>query len=266
MNLMLVVFVLMGIIYISSQHTHYFSDIQTRQNQQHVDNRDSVVTGGSVDNRDSVVAGGSVVTGGSVDNRDSVAGNESIIHERESIENNTTLNYLTQNCNIDINGDQVYFNNCGSAPIAQLQQILGNKSVYAITQKVNASEYNQHLPDHETTQLDRQYRQQHSLHSIATRGEPPKFRFMGNLISQSQPANKLFVQLYGRPTWTNSTKYDYYGVTKDAHGLTTKIPIVTKHNNFIEEHDIVDIEPLGQTFKLYPVGHPDAMRYNPYVI
>ena len=250
---MFVVFVLLGIIYISTHYTQYLPHIQHFQNQQSVTARDAPQQYLHANNH-----GGNVANhGGNVANDDGQSVKCTAVDDK-SDENNATLNYLTQNCNIDINGDHVYFNNCGSAPIAKLQHILGNDSIYAIKQKLTQTgQYPQYPPDY-------QHSPRHHLHSIATRGEAPKFRFMGNLISQ--PDHKIFVQLYGRPTWTNSTKYDYYGITKDTHGLTTKLPIMTKHNNFIEEHDIVDIEPLGASFKLYPVGHPDALRYNPYII
>lgn len=185
-----------------------------------------------------------------------------------SVLENITMkyDYLTKNCKIDIDGDNVYFKNCGRAPIAQLKRIMSDNTIYD-SQVIHMN----HDPSGESPIMPL-IRHQHNLHnpynnrrtlpSIATRGAPPPFAFLGNLISQSD--KKTFVKLFGRPTWPGSTKFEYYGITNDAHGLTTHLPITTKHNNMIEEHDDITIESLGQTFKLYPIT--EQLHYNPYSI
>ena len=66
-----------------------------------------------------------------------------------------------------------------------------------------------------------------------TRGYPDSYHYMGNLVRKE---DEKIVKLFGRQTYPNSNKYEYYGITTDKHGGELKIKIDSKiKKNYIME-------------------------------
>lgn len=100
---------------------------------------------------------------------------------------------------------------------------------------------------------------------IPTQGYPDNYHYIGNLTRDS---DQKIVKLFGRQTYPNSNKYEYYGITSDNNSSEIKISIKTLNNKELYDKDQIDIDFLGTskgTFKLY-MNEYDRPRYNPFII
>jgi hypothetical protein len=98
-----------------------------------------------------------------------------------------------------------------------------------------------------------------------TRGYPDNYHYYGNLVRKE---DEKIVKLFGRQTYPNSNKYEYYGITTDKNGGELKINIESKNEKELYDNDEININILNNTensnkFKLY-LNNMDQPYYNPY--
>ena len=101
--------------------------------------------------------------------------------------------------------------------------------------------------------------------NIPSRGTPDSFQYIGNLIRKS---DEKFVQLFGRPSYPGSNKYEYYGIATDPYGLKSKLSIKVKRDQELFDGDEIIIDEYSKKkdkFKLF-INEMGMPKYNPYVI
>ena len=99
---------------------------------------------------------------------------------------------------------------------------------------------------------------------IPTQGYPDNYHYIGNLIRK---IDEKIVKLFGRQTYPNSNKYEYYGITSDKNGVEIKISIKTDNNKELCKKDEINIDFLDNNtdkFILF-MNNYDRPRYNPFI-
>jgi hypothetical protein len=104
------------------------------------------------------------------------------------------------------------------------------------------------------------YPKKNILLNIPTRGMVDNFQYMGNLIRR---ADEKIVQLFGRQTYPNSPKYEYYGMMSDHGGHQIKVQI--SNTKELYNGDIVNIPLLNNGSFLVQLHKLDEPRYNPNI-
>ena len=135
--------------------------------------------------------------------------------------------------------------------------LIQSRDYYALSDPLSAP--TRRLPRHIYPTLPHDY-----AIDIPTRGFPDNYHYIGNLIRKS---DEKIIKLFGRQTYPNSNKYEYYGITSDKNGAEIKIQIKTKNNVELYDKDEINIDFLDTTegkFILYSNDY-DRPRYNPFI-
>lgn len=261
MNAMIIVYVLIGMIYILGYHSNLVtSGVQ----------KPFTATKASTTTVNNTESNANMANNSTTINNLTSADQPSTVHTKDNITHvDADVNsHDDKKCTIYVKNDKVSIMNCELPSLSTLHNSLG-KAMLGPTEHgphVHHGLENTNNRSTLTTSATSSIPYTSSIEiptplpSLATRGEPPAFVFIGNLVSTS--GDKIFVKLYGRPTWPGSVKYEYYGITNDIHGLTSKIPIKIKYDKMIEDNDIIYIDFLDGYFQLYQ--NEETIHYNPY--
>jgi hypothetical protein len=107
--------------------------------------------------------------------------------------------------------------------------------------------------------------------NIPTRGVPTDFQPIGVLTNVDSKKSPNILQLFGRPLWIGSNKWQYY--TSSDNFQSVKIQIVSRKQECLSDlgcqeiynGDIVHVPSYGMDFKV-EIYKLDKPRYIPYMI
>jgi hypothetical protein len=101
-----------------------------------------------------------------------------------------------------------------------------------------------------------------NLINYPTRGYPDNYQQLGMVTRKN---DEKILQLFGRPTFSGSTQWEYY-VRSEKEGFVNKIPIQSKNQREIQEGDEVNIPGMNSENGKFNVTlfNYNTPRYNPY--
>lgn len=116
-----------------------------------------------------------------------------------------------------------------------------------------------------------QHYQPKKMVNIATRGVPTDFQPLGVLTNVDSKKNPNILQLFGRPLWIGSNKWQYY--TSSDNYQSIKIQIVNKRQQCLSDlgceelyiGDVVHVPSYGMDFRV-DLYHIDKPTYIPYLV